>query len=80
MTNQEFQKQLENLVENAPKDIKALILVKNKECFSNIVQGSPLEIATLITLAGFKTPIIKEVVKVANKGLKSDYLKNELKK
>ena len=80
MTNQEFQKQLENLVENAPNDIKALILVKNKECFSSIVQGSPLEIATLITLAGFKTPIIKEVVKVANKGLKSDYLKNELKK
>lgn len=80
MTHQEFQEQLENLVENAPKDIKALILVKNEFHFSNVVIGSPLEIATLITLAGFKTPIIKEVVKVANKSLKSDYLKNELKK
>ncbi len=80
MTHQEFQEQLENLVENAPKDIKALILVKNEFHFSNVLIGSPLEIATLITLAGFKTPIIKEVVKVANKGLKSDYLKNELKK
>lgn len=78
MTNQEFQKELKNLIAQAPKDIVAFIAVKNKEEITNVMIGTGIEVTTLITLVGFKNKDTGKYIRIANKGLKSNFLKSQI--
>ena len=79
MTNQEFQTALEKLISSAPEGIVAFIAVKNQEEITNVMVGSVIETSALITLVGFKNEAAGLCVKIANKGLKSNFLKSQIK-
>ena len=79
MTNQEFQTALEKLILSAPEDIVAFIAVKNQEEITNVMVGSVIETSALITLVGLKNEAAGLCVKIANKGLKSNFLKSQIK-